>query len=101
MDGLPRMVAHFAQVVNLGMAVVAGGDAVFGACCQDLVGLQLAVFAALVGVARLQEAAPRRRSRSCLNGWGYMSIKFSSPTTALTTRRRSSATGSPNVLRTN
>jgi hypothetical protein len=48
-DRLPRMVPDFTQVVDLGMAVVAGGDAVLGPGGQDLVGLEFAVVPTLIG----------------------------------------------------
>lgn len=43
MDRLPCMVVYFSQIVHLGVAVVAGRDAVIRFGAQDLVGLGLAV----------------------------------------------------------
>ena len=57
MHGFPGMVPHLGQVVDLGVAVVAGGDGITGTGGQDLVGLEFAVFAPFVGVSVLQEPA--------------------------------------------
>jgi len=56
-DGFPGVVALFGQVVDLGVAVVAGRDGVRRPGGQDLVGLKLAVFSPFVGKAGLQETA--------------------------------------------
>jgi len=46
-----------AQLVNLGMAVVATGNAIIGACCLDLLIFKFSVFQAFFLHARLQESA--------------------------------------------
>ena len=48
MHGLPGVSQLIAQVVDLGMAVVAGGDGVSRLGGQDLVGLELAVGPAFI-----------------------------------------------------
>jgi hypothetical protein len=84
----------FAQLVNLGVAVVASGDAVSRARGLDLLVLESSVFQALVLVTGLEKAAAPAAA-VVVGAVGDMSMKFSSPTTDLTTKRRSSAMGSP------
>jgi len=48
----------FGQIVNLGMAVVTGSDAIARPSCQNLIQFQLAVFPAGIGIPGLQETAP-------------------------------------------
>ena len=55
--GLPGVIQLIAQVVDLGVAVVAGGDGVSRFGGQNLIGLELAVGPALIRVAGLQETA--------------------------------------------
>ena len=57
MHGLIISVKMVPDIVHLGMAVVAAGDAVVGAGCRDLVELDLAVGPPLLREARLEEAA--------------------------------------------
>jgi hypothetical protein len=47
MDSIPTAFKVLVQEVNLGVTVVTGGDAIIGACGQDLVGLDLAEFGPL------------------------------------------------------
>ena len=55
-DGLPWMVADFAQIMNLGMAVVTRGNAVVGTGGQDLVGLQCCRIFGVLPDSRIGEA---------------------------------------------
>jgi hypothetical protein len=57
MDGIVLAAEMVADVMDLGVAVVAAGDAVVGAGGHDLVELELAVGPPLLGVAGLEEAA--------------------------------------------
>ena len=57
MHGVVRPAEMMADVVDLGMAVMAAGDAVIGAGFHDLLEFDLAVFSAGLGKARLQEPA--------------------------------------------
>ena len=57
MNGLPGVIQLVAQIMDLGVAVVAGGDGVICFGGQDLVGLELAVGPALIRETGLQEAA--------------------------------------------
>lgn len=52
---MPCMVIDIAQVMHLGMAIVAGGDAIVCLCCQDLVCLCLAIGSSRLGEARLEK----------------------------------------------
>jgi hypothetical protein len=57
MGGLPGMVTDFAQVMDLGMAVVAGRDAVGRSGGQNLVGFDFAVIPAGFLIPGLEESA--------------------------------------------
>jgi hypothetical protein len=56
-DGLPGVIQLVTQIVDLGVAVVAGGDGVGRFGGQDLIGLELAVGPAFIRVSGLQEPA--------------------------------------------
>ena len=64
MHGLPEVAAHVAQVVDLGVAVVAGSDAVVGFGGHDLLGLEPPVLTALFREPGLQEPAPTAAAKS-------------------------------------
>jgi hypothetical protein len=83
-----------AEFVDLGVAVVAGRDAVVCPGGLDLVVFQLSVGQPLLLETGLEKAAPAAAT-VVVRLIGCMSTKFSSPTTDLTTKRRSSAMGSP------
>ncbi len=55
MHGLPGMLPHLGQIVYLGMAVVAGRDAVISAGSQNLIGLYPTVLPPRIGIPGLQE----------------------------------------------
>ena len=57
MHGIVRAAKMMANIVDLGMTVVAASDTVIGTGGQDLVEFNLAVFPAFFGVPRLQESA--------------------------------------------
>ena len=57
MQGMESALKMVGQIVNLGVAVVAGGDGVSGARGHDLVELHLAVGPAFVRIPALQEPA--------------------------------------------
>jgi hypothetical protein len=83
-----------AEFVDLGVAVVAGRDAVVCPGGLDLVVFQLPIGQPLLLVTGLEKAAPAAAT-VVVRRLGIISTKFSSPTTDLTTKRRSSAMGSP------
>jgi len=57
MDRVISTVEMIAQIVNLGMAVVAGGDAILSTGCFDLIQFQPAIFMTGLGVSGLQITA--------------------------------------------
>ena len=57
MNGAERSAEMMTDIMHLGMAVMAAGNAVIGAGGHDLVEFDLAVFPAGFGITRLQEAA--------------------------------------------
>jgi len=57
MNGLPCVIALVGQIVNLGMTVVTGRNAIGRLCCQNLVRLEFPVAAPLFRISRLEEPA--------------------------------------------
>ncbi len=57
MNRIPGVLVDFSHIMNLGMAIMAGGDAIVCLGSQDLVGLGLAIGPALLLEAGLKEPA--------------------------------------------
>jgi hypothetical protein len=57
MNGLPCMIVYVAQIMNLGMAVVARRNAVTRLCCQNLVCFEFAVAATRFRISGLKKSA--------------------------------------------
>ncbi len=58
MHGMPFAFVMFAQVMDLGMAVMTWRDGIIRTRAHDLLGLQPPIFPACLGKSRLQETAP-------------------------------------------
>ena len=57
MNGLPCVIALVGQIVNLGMTVVTGGNAIVRLCCQNLVRLEFPVGTTRVRISGLEKPA--------------------------------------------
>ena len=57
MDGLPCVIPLVGQIVNLGMAVMTGRNAVIRLCCQNLFRLEFSVAASGFRIPGLEEPA--------------------------------------------